>query len=71
MLNAVKWSRYERSKTRSWYYELIRFPFYVASRFVNPDKLIRKIESVYADKSFDSAKYVIVVPGVYREKEIM
>lgn len=71
MLNAVKWSKYERSKTRSLVYELIRFPFYIISRFLNPDRLISNIEAIYKDTEFDKAKYVVVVPGVYREKEIM
>lgn len=71
MLNAVKWKRYTKSKTRFWGYEFIRFPFFVISRFVNPDKLIRKIESLYLGKAFDSAKFVVVLAGVYREKEIV
>lgn len=71
LLNAANWKKYERSKTRAFYYELIRFPFYLLSRVINPDHLIKKIEKRYSNIDFDKSKYVIVISGVYREKEIM
>lgn len=71
LLNAANWKKYSRSKTRPLYFEFIRFPFFVLSRFVNPDKLINKIEKTYINKDFDKSKFVAAVAGSYREKEIM
>lgn len=71
MLNAAKWKKFVRSKTRKKYFEIIRFIFYIGSRFVNPDKLIDKIEKEYLYNNFNNANFVAVIGGVYRRKEIM
>lgn len=71
LLNAANWKSFKRSKTHAWYYELIRFPFYCITRFINADKLIEKIERTYISNEFDSSRYVAIVSGSYREKEIL
>lgn len=71
MLVAKNWKRYFRSKTKAWYYEPIRFAFFVVSRFVSRKKLIASIQKQYAHIDFDSCKYAATVCGAYRLKEIM
>ncbi len=71
LLVAANWKKFTRSKTRSWYAEPVRFAFYLLSRFVNPKKLIKKIEKTYINKDFDSNAVVGVVCGSYRDKELM
>ncbi len=71
LLVAANWKKFSRSKTRSIVYEPIRFAFFMLSRFVNPSKLIAKIEAYYRKKDFDQAKYAAVMCGAYRAKEIM
>ncbi len=70
LLIAANWKRFARSKTRPWYVEPFRFAFYLLSRHINHNKLIKKIEAVY-DKHFYECKKVGVVCGCYGDKEIM
>ena len=71
MLVAKNWTKYFRSKTRSWKYEPIRFAFFVASRFVSMKKLTAKLQNVFRKNSFDERLYVAAIFGSYREKEII
>ena len=71
LLVASNWKEFFRSKTRAIYFEPIRYAFYLMSRLVNVNKLINKIDEICKKKDFDSSKYVGVVCGVYRRKEIM
>lgn len=70
LLNAANWKTYTRSKTHAWYHELIRLPFFLITRIINADKLVKKIESTYVENKFDCSKYVAIVSGSYREREI-
>ena len=71
LLVAYNWTHYFRSKTRSVIYEPIRLAFFFLSRFVNPKKLIQKINKQFPEGDFDSADYVGSVGGSYRTKEIV
>ncbi len=71
LLVAANWKKFFRSKTRPWYYEPIRFAFYVLSRGVNKSKLFDKIQGVYKKIDFDKSKYAAAVGGAYREREIL
>lgn len=71
LLVASNWKRFFKSKTRSWIYEPIRLAFFLLSRFVDRQKTIKKIQSRYAVKDFDSSKFAGVVCGSYRLKEIL
>lgn len=71
LLKAANWKSFFKSKTRKWYVEPVRFVFFVLSRFVNPQKLIYKIEKIYRDIPYESSKKVGVVCGLYDDKEIM
>ncbi len=70
LLEAVNWEKFFRSKTRSWYFEPIRFCFYVLSRFVNIKSLIKQIEKSYVRVPCIVENYTGVVCGSYRSKEI-
>lgn len=70
LLVAANWKHFFRSKSRAWYYEPIRFAFFLMSRLVRPEKMIARIERYYAKKDFETAAYVACVCGVYRAKEI-
>lgn len=70
LLVAANWKQYFPSKSRAWYYEPIRFAFFLVSRFVRIHKLVAKIEKFYSKWDFDNSKYVACVCGVYRQKEI-
>ena len=71
LLVASNWKRYFRSKTHAWYYEPIRFGFFLMSRFVNFGKTIRSIEKKSIKSDFDKSKFCGVLCGSYRKKEIM
>lgn len=71
LLVASLWPHYFRSKTRPWYYEIIRFTFYVLSRLVNKSKLVRSLNRRLRSVPFETSKYCACVCGSYREKEIM
>lgn len=71
LLVAAAWKHFFRSKTHTWYYEPIRFAFFLMSRFINKQKSFEKILKTYSQKSFDECKYVAAVGGSYREKEIL
>lgn len=70
LLIAANWTRFFRSRTRAWYYEPIRFAFFLLSRFVSFPKLIASIERHLACHSFDDAKYVVTTGSTYRDREI-
>jgi len=71
LLVAYNWKRFFRSKTRSVVYEPIRFAFFVLSRFVTSEKLIKKIQGKYPKDAFLKSKYAGAVCGSYRFKEIL
>ena len=71
LLVAANWKKFSRSKTRTIYYEPIRFVFYCMSRMSSFQKLIRKINSKYDVDGFDKRNYVGCVCGSYRNKEIV
>ena len=71
LLVARNWKRFFRSKTHAWYIEPIRFAFWVLSRFVSTQQLVKRVESYYAQFPLESSEYAAVVCGSYREKEIL
>ena len=70
LLVARNWKKFFRSKTRKWYYEPIRFAFFILSRFANASSLIKSIEKTYPEELFEKTKYSACVFGSYRSKEI-
>ena len=71
LLIAYNWKKYFRSKTKSIVYEPIRFAFFVMSRFVNPQKLITKIQKQFPEDSYDKYEYLTSIGGAYRMRETM
>ncbi len=71
LLNAVLWKRYFRSKTHSILVEPIRLVLFAISRFINPKKLLKKVDKENLKHSFDDSGYAGCVCGSYREREIM
>ena len=71
LLNAATWKKYTRSKTHGILTEPIRFILFVASRFCDPLKLLRKIDRVNHSRHFDECAFAGDVAGSYRQKEIM
>jgi len=71
LLVAYNWKHFFRSKTRSIIYEPIRLACYIISRFIDPQKMINKIQKQYAPENFDKCKYSASICGVYRTKEII
>jgi lipopolysaccharide cholinephosphotransferase len=70
LLVAANWKHFFRSKTKAWYYEPIRFAFFLLSRFVSKKRLVDGIEKYYSKWNFDDAKFVACVCGMYRTREI-
>lgn len=68
---AACWERFFKSKRRAWFWEPLRFAFYVFSRFFSPRKLANKIDAKNGATGFDSSAFVGVICGVYGEKEAM
>ena len=58
LLVAYNWTKFFRSKTKAWYYEPIRFAFFLCSRLVSHKKLIKAVEKKYKDLDFYSCEYV-------------
>lgn len=71
LLNAVLWKKFFRSKTHSILIEPIRLTMFVLSRFVNPKKLLKKIDAVNLTYPFERCGYAGCVCGSYRTDEIM
>ena len=71
MLNALLWKKFFRSKTHSILVEPIRLIMFVLSRFVNPKKLLRKVDEENFRHPFEQSSYAGCVCGSYREREIM
>ena len=71
ILNAVLWKRYFRSKTHSILVEPIRFAMFVLSRFVDPEKILCKVDEENLRNPFECSAYAGCVCGSYREQEIM
>ena len=71
LLVAAQWKKFLKSKTHPWYYEPIRFAFFLLGRCVNKQKLFKSILSVYSKINFNSVQYAGAVGGSYREKEIL
>lgn len=58
LLVASNWKKFFRSKTKAWYYEPVRFAFFVMSRFVNHKKIINSINKKYEKTDFYASEYV-------------
>ena len=58
LLVASNWKKFFRSKTKAWYYEPIRFAFFLISRMRNHKKLIRSVEKKYENIDFYANEYV-------------
>lgn len=71
LLNAALWKKYFRSKTHSIVLEPIRLMMYIISRFINPKKLLRKVDEENMCHPFETSAYAGCVCGSYREQEIM
>lgn len=70
LLVACSWKRFSPTKTNAWYINPVKFAFYVISRLANPRKLIKSIESTFINRNVNDYKYLGVVCGSYRKKEI-
>lgn len=70
ILVASNWKKYFFSKTHSWYYEPIRFAFYIVSRFFNPNKLAKSIDFNSRKYCNSGYNYSAVLCGAYRDREI-
>ena len=71
LLNASFWNKFVRSKTRAWYYEPVRLVFFALSRFVDSNKLSKKIDKKVKQINYEDSAIVGSVYGSYREKEIL
>ncbi|MDO4634833.1 MAG: LicD family protein [Streptococcus sp.] len=71
LMIAAKWTHFTRSKTRSIIFEPIRLAFYIMSRFVDKERLSKKIDEECQQIKFSDSEYSACISGVYREKEIM
>lgn len=71
LLVAANWGKFIKSKTHGIIYEPFRLAFFIISRFINPNKLARSIESKNAKNKDTNRKYSGCFYGSYREKEIL
>ncbi|MCH1940959.1 LicD family protein [Holdemania massiliensis] len=72
--NASNWSHFFKTRTRfKWYYDPIRFCFYVMGKFIKPNRLLNSVEIRRRKCSISSVKYSGEVGGAfaYGKKEIM
>ena len=71
LLVAAQWKKFLKSKTHPWYYEPVRFAFFLIGRLVNKQKIFKSILDVYTKIDFNSSKFAGAVGGSYCEKEIL
>ena len=71
LLVASNWKKYFRSKTHSFLYEPARFLLYLASRFINQRKIIKRVEGKYKSLDFDKCNYVGNLCSDRRDKSII
>ncbi len=71
LLVAKNWKKFKRSKTRSWKYEPIRFAFFVMSRFVSSQRIIKSLNKRFRKNSFEQCLYSACISSSYRKKDIM
>lgn len=71
LLVAANWTKFFRSRTRAWYYEPFRFAFFVLSRFVSKQALMRSIDKKYEGFDFYKSKYVGNLCSDKRARSIM
>lgn len=70
ILIASNWVKFESSKTHSIIYEPVRLIFYIISRFYNPNRLAKKLDSIFSSGTGMGKKYQGVHCGVYKNKEV-
>lgn len=70
LLVAYSWKKFSPTKTNAWYINPVKFAFYLISRVANPKKLIKSIEATFINRGIKDYKYLGVVCGSYRNKEI-
>lgn len=70
MIIAANWKKYFRSFGRPWYYEPIRYVFYLMSRFVDFETAIPRLEKHFVRYEFGTTKYIFVTAGAYRLRDI-
>ncbi len=71
LIVAANWKKFFRSKGRKWYVEPIRFMFFVASRFINANKLSKKLERGFSKIDFETSAFSSSICGAYRKREII
>ena len=71
MLTASNWGKYHKSLTHPFWYEPPRFFFYIASRFVNRKKLLKKMEKTISKLSCGHGNGAGCVFGSYGSREIV
>jgi len=71
LLIAAQWKKFERSRSHAWYWEPFRFAFYLLSRIVDANQLIRNTEKTYIHNDFASTTMIALVNSPYRYKEIL
>ena len=71
LLVAYNWKKFFRSKTKAWYYEPIRFAFFLLSRFADHKKIIKAVEKKHKELDFYSCEYVGNLCSDKRERSII
>lgn len=71
LLVAAQWQHFFKSTTNPWYYEPIRLFFFLVSRFVSHEKIIKRVTRKYSEIDVEHAKYVGIMCGAYRNREVM
>lgn len=71
LISANSNKKFVKSTSHAWYYEPIRLAVHCISRFVNPQKLLKKADIINHETSFEDSSVAGCICGSYRKDEIM
>ena len=66
---SANWEHFEKSKG-GFFRNCVRFLFFIMSRFVDPDRLFKKVDKYYKQFPFDEMEYAGNLGSPYRVKDI-
>ena len=71
MLVSANWKKFFINKNKNWYTQFFRFGFFLMSRFINENRLQKRVLRIIERYDSDNSKYVISIGGSYGKKEIV
>jgi len=71
LLVAWNWKNFKFNKKQTLKRNVIKFIFYILSRFTSNTVLVKSIKNYYESIKSENSEYVSIICGAYRDREIM